>query len=79
MDPERLRQTYARLQNLDERLTHRVRPSRGLPLTRPAAERLESDLRVLAEYTVELKDILEELILALGSRPKPATAPAPPV
>jgi hypothetical protein len=69
MDPQRFRDAFARLQVLDERLTHKVRPLRSRPLTRPTADRLEAELRDLAEYTVEMKEILAELFQAIGSKP----------
>ena len=70
MDPQRLKSTWQHLQSLDERLTYKVRPKAGGPLTRPDAERLEQQMRDLANYTVELKEIVGELIVAIGSRPK---------
>jgi hypothetical protein len=38
-------------------------------MTRHDPDRLEHQLRDLATYTVELKEIVGELILAIGSRP----------
>jgi len=69
VDPDRLKRAYERLVSLDERLTHKVRPRTGGPLTRPDPDRLEHQLRDLATYTVELKEVVAELILAIGSRP----------
>ena len=69
MDPDRLKRAYERLVSLDERLTHKVRPRTSGPLTRPDPDRLEHQLRDLATYTVELKEVVAELILAIGSRP----------
>jgi hypothetical protein len=74
MDPNRMRETYQKLQNLDERLTHRVRPRPGGSLTRPSSEQMEQSLRDLATYTVELKEVVQELILSLATRP-PAPNP----
>jgi hypothetical protein len=70
MDPNRLKEAYQKLQLLDERLTHKVRPRAGGALVRPSQEQLEQALRELATYTVELKEVVHELILAIGSRPK---------
>ncbi|HYH47331.1 MAG TPA: hypothetical protein VEG34_16745 [Thermoanaerobaculia bacterium] len=70
MDPNRLKEAYQKLQVLDERLTHKVRPRPGGALVRPSQEQLEQGLRDLATYTVELKEVVHELILAIGSRPK---------
>jgi hypothetical protein len=71
MDAQRLRDAYQKLQSLDERLTHRVRPRHGGTLVRPSAEHLEAAMRDLAAYTVELKEVVEELFLAIAGRPKP--------
>lgn len=71
MDPQRLKSTYEQLRSLDERLTHKVRPRPGGSLVRPDLERLDERHRDLAAYTVELKEIVAELILAIASRPAP--------
>ena len=71
MDAQRLKDAYQRLQSLDDRLTHKVRPRSGGPLVRPSPDHLELALRDLATYTVELKEIVEELVLAIAGRPKP--------
>lgn len=69
MDPNRLREAYQKLQSLDERLTHKVRPRAGGALIRPSAEQMEQGLRDLAQYTIELKEVLQELILSIASKP----------
>lgn len=71
MDPQRLKDAYQQLQALDDRLTHKVRPRPGGALVRPTPEMLEQNLRDLATYTVELKEIVQELFLAIAGRPKP--------
>lgn len=69
MDPQRFRDAYERLQSLDERLAHRIRPRHtGLP-THQGIEQLEAQVRVLTEYTMELKEVLNELFVAIGSKP----------
>jgi hypothetical protein len=70
MDAQRLKDAYQRIQSLDDRLTHKVRPRPGGGLVRPSPDQLEQGLRDLAAYTIELKEILEELILAIAGRPK---------
>ena len=70
MDPQKLKDAYQKLQNLDERLTHKVRPRPGGPLVRPNPEQIEQALRDLAAYTVELKDVVHELFLAIAGKPK---------
>jgi hypothetical protein len=74
MDPQRLKDTYQKLQSLDERMTHKVRPARGGALLRPSSEQLETAMRDLAAYTVELKEVVQELILSIASKP---SAPSP--
>jgi len=69
MDPQRMREAYQKLQSLDERLTYKVRPRPGGSMTRPNPEQLEQSLRDLAAYTVELKEIVEELFIAIASKP----------
>jgi hypothetical protein len=70
MDAQRLKDAYQRIQSLDDRLTHKVRPRSGGGLVRPSPDLLEQGLRDLAAYTIELKEIVEELILAIAGRPK---------
>jgi len=72
MDPQRMKDAYQMLQSLDERLTHKIRPRAGGPLVRPSPEHLEQAVRDLATYTIELKEVVQELFLALASRPAPA-------
>ncbi len=75
MDPRRLKAAYDQLELLDERLTHKVRPrSGGGSMVRPSADQLEAKMRDIAEYTVELKTIVHELIVAIASKPKPPPA-----
>lgn len=69
MDPQRLKDAYQKLQSLDERLTHKVRPRAGGPMVRPSPEQLEQALRDLAYYTVELKEVVHELFLSIASKP----------
>ncbi|MES1243519.1 MAG: hypothetical protein ABUT39_18060 [Acidobacteriota bacterium] len=70
MDPQRLKDAYQKLQLLDERLTYKVRPKTGASLSRPTVEQLEQNLRDLSAYTVELKEVVQELFLAIASKPK---------
>lgn len=73
MDAQRLKEAYQKLQSLDDRLTHKVRPRPGGSLVRPSPEHLEVAMRDLATYTIELKEIVQELILAIAGRPKDST------
>jgi hypothetical protein len=69
MDPKRFRDAYSRLQLLDERLTYKIRP-RGMGAARASVEQVEDRLRDLAAFSIELKEILEALFVALGSKPQ---------
>jgi hypothetical protein len=69
MDPQRLKNAYDQLQSLDDRMTHKVRPRPGGALVRPSAEQLEAMMRDLANYTIEIKEVVQELILAIASKP----------
>ena len=68
MDPQRLKDAYEKLQLLDDRLTYKVKP-RNTGLSRPTPEQLEASLRDLASYTVELKEVVQELFLSIAGRP----------
>jgi hypothetical protein len=72
MDPQRLKETYQKLQSLDERMTHKVRPRPGGGLVRPTTEQLEQSMRDLAHYTIELKEVVHELFLSIASKPPSA-------
>lgn len=69
MDPQRLKDAYQKLQLLDERLTYKVRPKSG-SLSRPTVEQLEQNLRDLSAYTIELKEVVQELFLAIAGKPR---------
>lgn len=70
-----MQDVYERLQRLEERLGHRVRPTRGGGMTRLSTDQIEEKLRDLASYTGELRQLVEDLVVALGS--KPSSAPEP--
>ncbi|HZF08372.1 MAG TPA: hypothetical protein VFE33_06235 [Thermoanaerobaculia bacterium] len=70
MDPQRLKDAYQKLQMLDDRLTYKVRPKPGGAMTRPNPEQLEQAMRDLATYTVELKEVVQELFLAIAGKAK---------
>ncbi len=69
MDPDRFKEAYARLQHLDERLTYKVRPGKSAGLSRAGTPQLEEKLRDLAAFTVELKEIVDDLFVAIASKP----------
>jgi hypothetical protein len=67
MDAKRFKEAYEKLQILDDRSTYKVRPRSG-SLSHATIEQLEERHRDLADYTIELKEILEELFLAIGGK-----------
>ena len=70
MDPQRLKEAYQKLESLDERMTYKIRPRAGQMLA-PTADQVDAKLRELADYTIELKEILREVMLAFARRKKP--------
>ena len=68
MDPQRLKNAYQQLESLDERLSYKVRPRPGG--ISPTTDQVDAKLRDLANFTLELKDIVREFMLAFASRPK---------
>lgn len=75
MDPKRFREAYTKLQLLDERLTYKLRP-RSMGAARASVEQVEDRVRDLAAYTLELKEILDGLFVAIGSKPQAADGAA---
>ena len=69
MDPDRFRAAYQRLQNLDERLTHKVRPRSHVSFGHTTHEQLEDRVRDLADYTLELKEVMDEMFKAIAAAP----------
>jgi hypothetical protein len=69
MDTQKLHDAYQRLQSLDDRLTHKIRPRAGGSMVRPSADQLEIAVREVAAYTIELKEILQALFESLGASP----------
>lgn len=68
MDPRRFKEAYERLRALDEGHTYDVRPR---PTRSPLSTgQLEERYRDLARYTIELREILEELFQAIAARPE---------
>ena len=70
MDPRRLQDAYEKLESLDERLTYKIRP-RAFQMRSPTADQVDDKLRQLADYTIELKEILRDFMLAFARRKKP--------
>ncbi len=68
MDPNRLKEAYQRLEALDERLSYRIRPRSTASMVSPTAQVVDAKLKDLANYTLELKDIMREFMLAFARR-----------
>jgi hypothetical protein len=68
IDPQRFKEAYERLENLDDRLSHKLRPRPAGGLMRGTPEQHEEQLRDLATYTLELKEIVKELFLAIAGK-----------
>ena len=78
MDPDRFRAAYQRLKSLDERLSYKVRPRAHVSFGRATQEQLEDRMRDLAEYTLELKEVMDEMFQAIAAVPPAAkTQPGP--
>ncbi len=65
MDPNRLKEAYQQLEALDDRLTHKIRPRSSFTAS-PTVDLVDGKLRDLAAYTLELKEILREFMLAFA-------------
>ncbi len=65
MDVTKLKHVYDRLDLLDDRLTHRVRPRQPVNMGRLTPQLMEERVKTLSEYTVELKEIVRELVESL--------------
>ncbi|MEE8522705.1 MAG: hypothetical protein V3T72_02140 [Thermoanaerobaculia bacterium] len=74
MDSNRLKEAYQRLELLDDRLTYKIRPRSG-GFSSPSPDHIDAKLKELAEYTLELKDILREFMLAFARRKSKASEP----
>jgi hypothetical protein len=66
MDRDKLRELVEHLDFVDDKFTHRVRQGQGGSLIRLGPEELERRQRDLADYVIELKDTLRQLLALLG-------------
>lgn len=71
MDPKRLKEVYDRLDALDDRLSYRLRMRSAGP-SRATPEQIEDRLRDTAEYVLELRELVRDLIQAIAARPPAA-------
>lgn len=65
MDAAKLQSVYQRLDHLDDRLTHRIRPRQPSNMGRLNPQQLENRVKDVSEFTVELKEIVRDLVEAL--------------
>ena len=65
MDRDKIREIKEHLDFIDERLTHRVRGGSSGSLVRLGPDELERRHRDLADYVVEVKEVLRQLLHAL--------------
>jgi hypothetical protein len=75
MDPQRFKDAYQRLEYLDENLTYKVRRHGRDRLHSPSIEEVDEALKTLGDFTTELKDVVRDLFLAIGSKPKGKDGP----
>ena len=68
MDAQKIKEVYERLDILDERLGHKLR-QRSATGHRLSQEQLEDRLRSVADFALELRELVRDLIVALASRP----------
>jgi len=69
MDPQKLKEVLERIDILDDRLGFKLR-ARGT--ARSTTEQLDDRVRDLVEYASELRQLVRDLVVAVGSR-----SPAP--
>lgn len=75
MDPQKLKEAYQHLESLEERLGYKVSPRISGSTITPTADQVDARLRDLASFTLELKDVVRELFLAIAARPSAAPPP----
>lgn len=68
MDPQRFRDAYQKLQLLDDK-TYKLRSRDRLSLGPPSLQQVEERVKDLSAYTLELKEILQELFLSIAGKP----------
>lgn len=74
MDPQKMKEAYMKLESLDERMTYKIR-SRGTTV-QPTTDQLNAKMNELSTYTIELKEILQEFMLAFATRRSEGPPPA---
>lgn len=74
MDPQKMKEAYMKLESLDDRMTYKIR-SRGTTV-QPTTDQLNAKINDLSAYTIELKEIIQEFMLAFASRRPEGPPPA---
>ncbi len=69
MDPQKMKEVLERLDILDDRLGYKLRSRTS---ARSTPEQLEDRQRDLVEYACELRQLVRDLVVAIGSRPPAA-------
>jgi hypothetical protein len=65
LNQQKLRELREHLEFVDERFTHRVRHAGSTSMVRAGPEELERRHRDLADYAIELKETLQQLLALL--------------
>jgi len=68
MDPQRVKEVYERLEALEDRLGYKLR-HRGAGPGRLSVDQLEDRFHDLTSYTIELRELVRDLIQAIAARP----------
>ena len=67
MDAQRFKDAFERLETLDQRLTHKLRPRSSLK--QPSIEQMSEQVRDMQQYVLEIKDIVRDLFQAIAAKP----------
>ena len=68
MDPKRFKETYVKLELLEDRLAYKIRSRSVRSRSSPSVDNLDERLRDLAEFTLDLKDCVKELMEAIAAK-----------
>ncbi len=74
MDAKIFREAQQKLQSLDERMTYRIRPRSTGYLGHLTREQLEERHRDLANFTIQLKEIMDALFQAIAGKSSKVSA-----
>lgn len=70
MDPKRFKETYTKLELLEDRLSYKIRSRSVRTRSAPSIDNLDDRLKDVAEFTLELKDVVKELMRAIAAKPE---------